>query len=40
MGANLGYFVLLAAHLVGERGRVYAFEPEPLNYDILLENIK
>ena len=39
LGANMGYFTLLAARLVGEKGRVYAFEPEPVNYDLLLRNI-
>ncbi len=29
IGANVGFFTLLAAKLVGPRGRVYAFEPEP-----------
>ena len=28
-GANIGYFSLLAAHAVGPRGRVVAFEPVP-----------
>jgi hypothetical protein len=28
LGANIGYFTLLAAKLVGDRGRVHAFEPE------------
>jgi FkbM family methyltransferase len=27
VGANVGYFTLLAAHLVGASGHVYAFEP-------------
>jgi FkbM family methyltransferase len=30
-GANLGYFTLAAARAVGERGRVDAFEPDPIN---------
>lgn len=29
IGANVGFFSLLAARLVGPRGRVLAFEPEP-----------
>lgn len=29
IGANVGFFALLAARLVGPSGRVYAFEPEP-----------
>ncbi|MEW5926302.1 MAG: FkbM family methyltransferase [Gemmatimonadota bacterium] len=32
VGANVGYFSLLAASLVGERGRVYALEPSPYAY--------
>lgn len=39
-GAHIGYFSLLAAHLVGPRGRVYAFEPAPANYDLLARNIR
>ena len=39
LGANLGYYTLLAAKLVGKNGKVFAFEPEPRNYNLLLKNI-
>lgn len=39
LGANIGYFTLLAAKLVGKKGKVYSFEPEPRNYNYLLKNI-
>ncbi len=40
IGANIGYYTLLAAKLVGEHGTVWGFEPEPRNYGNLLENIQ
>lgn len=40
VGASLGFYTLLAAKLVGEKGKVYAFEPEPTNYSLLLKNIE
>jgi FkbM family methyltransferase len=40
LGANIGCYTLLAASLVGERGRVYAFEPDPANYALLEKNVK
>ncbi|MFA6636820.1 MAG: FkbM family methyltransferase [Candidatus Omnitrophota bacterium] len=40
IGANFGYYVMLAAKKVGVNGKVYAFEPEPKNYQLLLKNIK
>ena len=40
IGANIGYFTLLAASLVGEKGKVFAFEPEPRNYALLVKNIE
>lgn len=40
LGANLGYFTLLAAKIVGDKGKVFAFEPEPKNYSYLRKNIE
>jgi FkbM family methyltransferase len=39
VGANWGYFSLAAAHWVGPRGRIVAFEPEPRLYGMLASNI-
>ncbi|MEO8056642.1 MAG: FkbM family methyltransferase [Acidobacteriota bacterium] len=39
VGANIGYYTLLAARTVGPSGRVYAFEPEPRNFDLLTRNV-
>lgn len=39
VGANIGYFTLLAAKLVGPQGRVYAFEPVPPTLERLKRNI-
>ena len=39
VGAHVGYYTLLAAKLVGNTGKVYAFEPEQSNHAILLKNI-
>ena len=39
IGANLGYYTLLEASIVGDEGQVYAFEPVPKNFDILTKNI-
>jgi len=39
VGANIGYYTLLAARAVGPSGRVYAFEPEPHNYELLTRNV-
>ncbi len=40
VGANIGYYTLVAARCVGEGGRVYAFEPDPTNFNMLTENVK
>jgi FkbM family methyltransferase len=39
IGANIGYYTLLFARLVGPKGRVYAFEPEPANFALLQKNV-
>jgi FkbM family methyltransferase len=40
LGANIGYYTLIAANIVGENGEVFAFEPETDNFSILEKNIK
>jgi len=40
IGANIGYFTLLFASLVGKEGKVFAYEPEPSNFEILKKNVK
>lgn len=37
-GAHVGFYALLASELVGESGRVFAFEPTPRTFGILKEN--
>ncbi|MFC1878955.1 FkbM family methyltransferase [Chloroflexota bacterium] len=39
VGANIGYISLLLARQVGERGRVWAFEALPANFERLSKNI-
>jgi FkbM family methyltransferase len=40
LGANAGFFTLLAARLVGPAGRVYAFEPLPANLELLRRHLE
>jgi FkbM family methyltransferase len=40
IGAFVGWYTLLAARGVGARGRVYAFEPDPRNFNLLHENLR
>ena len=35
VGAHVGYYTLLSSILVGAKGRVFAFEPNPRNYHYL-----
>jgi len=39
VGAHIGLYTLLMALVVGQCGKVYAFEPFPDTYDLLVKNI-
>jgi FkbM family methyltransferase len=39
IGANCGYYSLLAAMYVGPNGKVHAFEPSPLHHDNFVRSI-
>lgn len=40
IGANLGWYTTLLQGLVGENGKVYAFEPVPGSYELLKKNVE
>jgi FkbM family methyltransferase len=40
VGANIGYYALMMARLVGPRGKVYAIEPVPHNVKLLKDSIR
>ncbi len=39
VGASIGWYTLHAAKIVGEHGKVYAFEPEPNSFGLLKKNV-
>ncbi len=39
VGANLGWYTVVMARQVGEKGVVVAFEPEPRNFELLTRNV-
>ena len=40
VGANIGYHTLVLARVVGPSGRVFAFEPDPENFELLRKNVE
>jgi FkbM family methyltransferase len=40
LGANIGWYTLIACRKVGEKGKVFAFEPDPTNCFLLRKNVK
>lgn len=40
IGAHIGFYSIIAAHAVGAAGRVYAFEPLPLNIGMLERHLR
>lgn len=40
LGANIGYYTIIAARSVGSSGKVFSFEPEPTNFKYLSKNIE
>jgi len=40
IGANIGYYTLIFARLVGNEGKVFAFEPESVNFNLLKKNVE
>ena len=40
VGANIGYYAVLAAQRAGPAGRVHAFEPERANFRLLQANLR
>jgi FkbM family methyltransferase len=39
LGGHIGYYTLLLARQVGPTGRVLSFEPDPVNFTLLAENV-
>lgn len=40
IGANIGYYALIEAQVVSNKGKVYTIEPEPNNFKLLNKNVQ
>jgi len=40
IGAHIGYYTLILAETVGPKGKVFAFEPNPENFEVLKKNVE
>ena len=40
IGANIGYYALMEASIIGDKGKIYAIEPFPSNFDLLKRNVE
>lgn len=40
IGAHIGYYTIIASKIVGETGKVFAFEPDPTNFALLKKNVE
>lgn len=40
IGANVGFYTLIFARLVGPKGKVFAFEPDPESFYLLKKNVE
>ena len=40
VGAHIGYFSLIFSKIVGKQGKVFSFEAEPSNFEILKKNLE
>ena len=40
IGANIGYYVLMETKIVGDKGKIVAIEPVPLNMKLLKKNLE
>jgi len=38
VGANIGWYTIIASKIVGQTGNVLAFEPDPTNFELLKKN--
>ena len=39
-GANFGYYTIIGSPLVGDKGKVYAFQPDPTNFELNQRNVR